>query len=214
MSNSDPKEKNQDTFSRMYDLMDPKHQSDFKFKEIRLKNWNKEQPNIIFNEEYVEAVYRARRKAINHQGYLDNFNNLDDLIHEFESQDSNEMSFFDHLTKKLIEPFNPTFQIILKPIMLLFSMKIGTTLISPPKTGEKILYLFLSKDARKHIPGDLEEEFTTIILPKFGPRYARIWYWKQVFFSLVPIIQGRMVKWGTIAWAAKAAEWVSSRFSS
>jgi len=208
MSNSDPKEKNREYSDDSKDWMKSGHQGEFKLHEIKMKHWDDMSSDNIITEEYAEALYKARRETIK------KFDQFDFLIQEFESQDSIEMSLFDHFFKKLIEPLNSTFQNILKPTLLLFSMKMGTTLISPPKTGEKILYLFLSKDARKHIPGDLEEEFTAIILPKFGARYARIWYWKQVFSSIVPIIQGRLMKWGAIAWAAKAAEWVSSRFSS
>lgn len=54
----------------------------------------------------------------------------------------------------------------------------------PPLTADKVLYFFLPKDAREHIPGDLEEELNTIILPKFGVKYARQWYWGQVLQSI------------------------------
>lgn len=55
----------------------------------------------------------------------------------------------------------------------------------PSRNGVKLLYLLLPKEQREHLPGDLEEEFTTIILPKFGARYAMIWYWWQVIRSIL-----------------------------
>jgi len=55
----------------------------------------------------------------------------------------------------------------------------------PYRFAEKMLYLFLPKKQREHVPGDLEEEFTTIILPKFGPRFAMRWYWFQVIRTIV-----------------------------
>ena len=46
--------------------------------------------------------------------------------------------------------------------------------------AEFLLYLVLSKEDREPIPGDLDEEFTTSILPKFGASRACLWYWLQV----------------------------------
>lgn len=55
----------------------------------------------------------------------------------------------------------------------------------PHRFAEKMLYLFLPKGQREHIPGDLEEEFKEVILPKFGRSYAQFWYWSQVLRSIV-----------------------------
>lgn len=57
--------------------------------------------------------------------------------------------------------------------------------VKPPSLAEKTLYLLLHKRHREHIPGDLEEEFQTFILPKFGLRYAKRWYWFQVIRTIV-----------------------------
>ena len=62
-----------------------------------------------------------------------------------------------------------------------------------PDTGysqvaEYLLYLFLPKKHRESIPGDLAEEYNSIILPKFGAKRAKRSYWKQVVFSIVPIL--------------------------
>ena len=57
--------------------------------------------------------------------------------------------------------------------------------VAIPKLGEFILYLVLPKVDREHVPGDLEEEFRTTIVPKFGPAKARLWYWWQVIRSIV-----------------------------
>ena len=46
--------------------------------------------------------------------------------------------------------------------------------VSPSRAAEYLLFLFLPSHLRDVIPGDLQEEFTTVILPKFGPRRARI----------------------------------------
>ena len=81
-----------------------------------------------------------------------------------------------------------------------------------PKTAEKLLYIILPKSAREHLPGDLEEEYRTTILPKFGSRYAKIWYWKQAVGSIGPIIRSQLLKLLGFASVAKVAQWVSQRF--
>ena len=50
---------------------------------------------------------------------------------------------------------------------------------TPPHRACFLLDLFLAKTDRKVIPGDLVEEFTTSILPKYGRRRARFWFWVQ-----------------------------------
>ena len=55
----------------------------------------------------------------------------------------------------------------------------------PSRVGVGLLYWFLPKDKREHLPGDLEEEFATVILPTFGLRYAKFWFWWQVVRSIL-----------------------------
>jgi hypothetical protein len=80
-----------------------------------------------------------------------------------------------------------------------------------PRTAEYLLYLFLSKDDREAIPGDLEEEFRRTILPKFGRLRAVIWYWKQTLWSIRAIVVLRLLRIGVIAWVV---EYFSSRLAS
>lgn len=56
---------------------------------------------------------------------------------------------------------------------------------TPSRRGRRLLLWFLPKDQREHLPGDLDEEFFTIILPELGPRYAKLWYWWQVIRSIL-----------------------------
>jgi hypothetical protein len=56
--------------------------------------------------------------------------------------------------------------------------------IRPPERASYLLYLFLVRADRQTIPGDLDEEFTLIILPRFGPRRARIWFWSQTIKTI------------------------------
>jgi hypothetical protein len=60
-----------------------------------------------------------------------------------------------------------------------------TVLPAPPASGDPptgasfLLDLCLPKVDREVIPSDLTEEFTTSILPKYGARRARFWFWTQ-----------------------------------
>jgi hypothetical protein len=76
---------------------------------------------------------------------------------------------------------------------------------APPRWAECLLYLLLEKRARDHLPGDLEEEFRTVMRPKFGERYARRWYCFQVLRSLWPLLRNASVKWLGLGFAA---EWI------
>jgi hypothetical protein len=84
----------------------------------------------------------------------------------------------------------------------------------PPKAAEKFLYFLLPRRVRENIPGDLEEEYRTIILPKFGPGYAKRWYWMQVVNSLVPILWGQLIRLIRFGVFAKIADWLLERLSS
>ena len=88
------------------------------------------------------------------------------------------------------------------------------THVFPPKVAELILYFMLPKELRESLPGNLEEEYRTIILPKFGKRAASIWYWKQVFASAAPVVRSRLGKWIAIAWFGKVAAWLTSKLGS
>ena len=71
---------------------------------------------------------------------------------------------------------------------------------------EYLLYFFLPKKDREHIPGDLAEEYNTILVPKFGLASARRWYWKQVFTSVWPVVGPRLG--GLLAVGGLALSWL------
>jgi hypothetical protein len=81
----------------------------------------------------------------------------------------------------------------------------------PPRIAECILYIILPKPYTEYLPGDLEEEFRTVILPKLGHRGAELWYYAQVIRSILPLaariikIFIRTVTFGSIAaWVIRA----------
>jgi hypothetical protein len=55
----------------------------------------------------------------------------------------------------------------------------------PPKGAHYLLDLFLAKADREVMPGDLEEEFTTSVLPNYGPRRAQLWFWTKTMSAIV-----------------------------
>jgi hypothetical protein len=67
----------------------------------------------------------------------------------------------------------------------------------PPKCAEFLIYLFLPKKDREILAGDLREEFIEVLL-KFGHRSATIWFYKQAFASLWPLIRRIILKWGLL----------------
>lgn len=62
---------------------------------------------------------------------------------------------------------------------------------SPSRVG-KLLLLLIPKKNREHLLGDLEQEYQTILLPKYGLRAARRCYWWHVCISLGPLLWARL----------------------
>lgn len=95
--------------------------------------------------------------------------------------------------------------------LMLFGLDAEEPRAQPPSFGEKILYLFLSKDDRECMPGDLAEEFS-MLADKHGLSYAKFWYWKQVIFSIIPIIFAYIRKIVSLAFVAKLYDFVRGIF--
>ena len=53
-----------------------------------------------------------------------------------------------------------------------------------PLLGRLLLRLLLRGKAREFVVGDIDEEFLEHVVPTFGIRDARRWYWSQVFNSI------------------------------
>jgi hypothetical protein len=77
-----------------------------------------------------------------------------------------------------------------------------------PRVGEALLFFFLPKKERDTLPGDLEEEYRTVIVPKFGFRVARAWYWWQAVSSVGPVLRRRAAKLVSIG---TALDWIRQR---
>jgi len=53
-----------------------------------------------------------------------------------------------------------------------------------PPHGAQLLLLLISTKNREHLLGDMEEEYTTIVLPEYGRSRAWFWYWWQAAISV------------------------------
>ena len=71
---------------------------------------------------------------------------------------------------------------------LQFLYNISSPTAAPPRLAEFLLYCFLSKEGRAALIGDLMQEYQMEVLPKFGPRGAKVWYWSQVIRSIAPLL--------------------------
>jgi hypothetical protein len=66
------------------------------------------------------------------------------------------------------------------------------------------------EDRDTTIPGDLYEEFTTIVLPKFGGLRAWLWYWFQVVRTIAYC--NVMFRWLLIGGGIfKIADWITRK---
>jgi len=74
----------------------------------------------------------------------------------------------------------------------------------PPKPAEFLLLLIPIRQ-REHVLGDLEEEFRTILIPKYGIRVARLIYWWHVLLEL-----GKALTTGL---TGAAVGWLISKFT-
>ena len=82
----------------------------------------------------------------------------------------------------------------------------------PPDRACFFLDLCLGKADREIMRGDLEEEFTTSILPRYGARRAQFWFWGQT----VGIIARRnaICRWVLVSGLVRFAEWILRQISS
>jgi hypothetical protein len=78
----------------------------------------------------------------------------------------------------------------------------------PSIIAEFLLYVLLSKKDRETIPGDLYQEFTTSVLPKFGALRAWLWYWFQVIRTVA--YRNVMFRWLLIGGGIfKIGDWIT-----
>jgi hypothetical protein len=77
---------------------------------------------------------------------------------------------------------------------------------APPDRACFFLDLLLGKADREIMRGDLEEEFTTKILPKYGARRARFWFWKQTVKTIAT--RNAVCRWVLVYGLTRFGEWI------
>jgi hypothetical protein len=76
-----------------------------------------------------------------------------------------------------------------------------------PRTGELLLYVFLTRAERVNVIGDLIEDYHEAI-HKFGRRTATKCFYLQVFRSLWPFLRKFLLRIGIISFALKLLTWI------
>jgi len=74
--------------------------------------------------------------------------------------------------------------------------------LRPPQFAQYLLYLFIKKHERDGLLGDLRQEYIEV-LANFGHWGARVWFYKQVYSSLTPLIRRGIIKWTAVAGLVK-----------
>jgi hypothetical protein len=77
---------------------------------------------------------------------------------------------------------------------------------APPTAAYFLLDLLLAEADRKAIPGDLVEEFATSILPKYGARGARLWFWTQTVRTIAT--RNPVCRWLLVGGLVRFGEWI------
>jgi hypothetical protein len=63
--------------------------------------------------------------------------------------------------------------------------------IRASRLARGLLLLSLPAAERESIPGDLDEEFTSLVATGASVAAARAWYWRQVWRSVTPLLSIR-----------------------
>lgn len=83
----------------------------------------------------------------------------------------------------------------------------------PPNRAEMLLHFGLPKRDRECMIGDLEEEYRSVILPKYGAGVAARWYWWQAVRSVAAAFGARVRVWLSFGGLARAAGWIVEKFT-
>jgi hypothetical protein len=72
----------------------------------------------------------------------------------------------------------------------------------PPLNAEYLLYIFLRREERDALIGDLVECYS-LVFHRFGKRRADIWFYKQVAGSLFPLLRRALLRVGALVWLGR-----------
>jgi hypothetical protein len=86
----------------------------------------------------------------------------------------------------------------LKPSVL-YLYACHSSQVDPPRFAQYLLLCFVPRKNREYLLGCLEEEFRTVLLPKYGQFWAGTYYWIQVIQSLAAVGWGLVRKLSSLA---------------
>ena len=99
---------------------------------------------------------------------------------------------------------------LLSPVPLVLGTVLSFFTTTDPQSAlprnAKFLLLLIPRKSRENLVGDLEEEFSTIILPRCGQRKAQAWYWWQVSASIAPLVWAQVKRIAGIVLLWKAVK--------
>jgi hypothetical protein len=67
--------------------------------------------------------------------------------------------------------------------------------VSPSRAAEFMMHLLLPRDRRSDLIGCTEQYFFGKLVPRFGLRLARVWYWCEALKLVGSMLPSRMLKW-------------------
>ncbi len=74
--------------------------------------------------------------------------------------------------------------------------------LRPPINAEYLLYLFLRRNERDEVIGDLIETYGHV-LRRFGKARADLWFYRQVVGSIAPLVRRCFVRIGALIWLGR-----------
>jgi hypothetical protein len=80
-------------------------------------------------------------------------------------------------------------------------------------SADRLLLFIIPRDRSEFILGDLEEIFTSVVVPKYGIRYARVWYWGQVVVEGLSGVRQHLINIAGLATLTKIIDWILKRRS-
>lgn len=72
----------------------------------------------------------------------------------------------------------------------------------PPFHAEYLLHLSLTKEERDAVIGDMVEEHNQLV-QRFGKRYADVWFYKQVGWSIWPLARRMLMRVAALVWISR-----------
>lgn len=81
-------------------------------------------------------------------------------------------------------------------------LEVKQSAVRPPLNAEYVLYLFLRREEREAVIGDLVESYDRIVR-RFNKRRGDIWFYKQVIGSVFPLARRTFLRIAGLVWLGR-----------